>query len=56
MLHFASHFLAQQLICCVHVFGCKNAPFVPGDHPTALRWDHDVVAIAYISLLPAESW
>src|SRR6266851_5229132 len=24
MLHFASYFLAQQLVCCVHVFGCKN--------------------------------
>ena len=31
MLHFASYFLAQQLICCVHVFSYKNAPFVPGE-------------------------
>jgi hypothetical protein len=23
------YFLAQQLDCSVHVFGCKNAPFVP---------------------------
>jgi hypothetical protein len=23
MLHFASDFLAQQLVCCVHVFGCR---------------------------------
>jgi hypothetical protein len=31
MSHFASYFLAQQLIRCVHVFSCKNAPFVPGE-------------------------
>src|SRR5216684_4032220 len=37
MLHFASYFLAQQLICCVHVFGCKNAPLVQGDHPSPGR-------------------
>jgi hypothetical protein len=40
MLHFASHFLAQQLICCVHVFGCKNSlfvSFVPRDHESPRR-------------------
>ena len=30
MLHFASHFLAQQLIWCVHVFWL-SVPYVPGD-------------------------
>ena len=30
MLHFASDFLAQQLICCVHVFWL-SVPYVPGD-------------------------
>jgi hypothetical protein len=30
MLHFASDFLAQQLICYVHVFWL-SVPFVPGD-------------------------
>ena len=37
MLHFASDFLAQQLVWHVHVFGGKNAPFVHGDHPTPGR-------------------
>ena len=42
MLHFASYFLAQPLMCGVHVFGGKNAlfvPFEPGD-----RW--------HVSVLP----
>ena len=30
MLHFASYFLAQQLICGVHVFWL-SVPYVPGD-------------------------
>ena len=35
MLHFASDFLAQQLIGCVHVFSCKNSPFVTGECESA---------------------
>jgi hypothetical protein len=47
MLHFASYFLAQQLICYVHVFWLQECAVVrqsvQGDHPTPGRGQ----AIAY---------